>query len=230
MKIIEAGGYKFFCRAAPGWDDEFCVGEVVKGDVYKMKDWDFKDGVIVDIGANIGTFSIPASKYGKVYAYEPSPTNFKILQMNIALNHANVEAFNYAVGKPGMDTIETDFSGHSRVGSAGGLNGVPVESIGFDDIPVDKINLLKMDCEGGEYNVVKYATTLGKVDRIVGELHSWIFDDKTYEKDHREMIDKLEKYFILEFDGFKNSNMKGRNRMWKQKGNILIDGVANDKK
>jgi len=209
MIIVESNGYKFFCRPFPGWDDEFCVDEVVARDVYKMKDWKFKNGTIIDIGGNIGTFAIPASKYGHVIAYEPSPTNFKILEMNIALNNADVEAHNCAVGKRGIDTVEIDNSGHTRMGSVGGLNGEPVESIAFDDIPAKHIDVLKMDCEGGEYAIINNATALDRVDLIVGELHSWLFEDDEYKDEHIAMIKKLKKYFKLEFEGYKDSALFG---------------------
>ena len=216
MKIVEKAGLKFFCRPGPGWDDEYCVDEVIERNVYEIEPDDIRDKIVVDIGANIGTFSLFASKYAKkVYSYEPGPTNFDMLKMNIALNKiTNIEAFNVAVGKPGEDTIEPDSSGHSRIGSAGGLNGVPVKVIGFDEIPTDEIYLLKMDCEGGEYDVVKYASDekLKKVNKILGELHSWIFESEEYQEEHKRMIEKLEKHFTMRYTGFKNSVFWGIKR------------------
>ena len=44
-------------------------------------------GVVVDVGAFIGWFSIYAAKRGcKVYAFEASPDNYKVLLDNIILN------------------------------------------------------------------------------------------------------------------------------------------------
>jgi len=216
MRIIEEKGFKFYCREYPRFDDEFCVMEVVRDDVYKLKKLNIQDGLIIDIGANIGTFAIPASRYGKVLAYEPDPNNFQILKMNIALNNANVEAFNVAVGKKGEDCIE-NASGHSRLGGNGGSGGALVKVIEFNDIPFEYCDLLKMDCEGGEYDVIKYANNekLNKVARIVGELHSWIFEDLNKQREHKELIDKLEKHFDMYYNGFKNSNFKGDNKMIK---------------
>src|SRR5207248_7768176 len=53
-------------------------------------------GVFIDVGANIGTFTIPAAKHvgslGKVVAIEASPEVFKVLQKNVTQNNAaNVE-------------------------------------------------------------------------------------------------------------------------------------------
>ena len=219
MNLIEKKGFKFYCRDYPRFDDEFCVNEVVVKDVYKMKEWKFENGTIIDIGSNIGTFAIPASKYGKVLAYEPDPHNYQILLMNIAINKVNVKAFNLAVGKPGEDVIE-NASGHSRLGSIGGSGGTKVKVIGFDDIcnslPIDKymINMGKWDCEGGEYNLIKYASieNLKRMDKICGELHSWLFEDKDYSRQHKEMIEKIESIFDIEYKGYKNSAFFGVNK------------------
>ena len=221
MKIHEVNGYKFFCRDFPRYDDEFCVNEVVEGDIYRIQDWKFQGGTIVDIGANIGAFAIPASKYGKVLAYEPSEENFKLLKMNIALNNANVEAFNCAVGKPGLDTIENDNSGHSRLGSAGGEGNQLVKVIGFDEIceRIDKLDnntilMVKSDAEGAEYDIFKYASieNLKKVQGICGELHSWLFENKEFAQKHKEMIDKLESVFDIKYEGYKDSAFLGVNK------------------
>ena len=60
-------------------------------------------GVFIDVGANIGYYSMLASRLvgpsGSVVAIEPSPTNFSELKRNIALNHAlNIRAIDMAVG------------------------------------------------------------------------------------------------------------------------------------
>jgi SAM-dependent methyltransferase len=55
------------------------------------------DWVIVDIGAAIGEFTVYAAQRapaGEVYAYEPNPQSFALLQENIMLNKlSNVQAF-----------------------------------------------------------------------------------------------------------------------------------------
>lgn len=56
---------------------------------------------VVDIGAHLGSFSIPlAVKYPEIniYAYEPAPKNYQILLKNIAINGVkNLKVFNLAV-------------------------------------------------------------------------------------------------------------------------------------
>jgi len=57
-----------------GWIDEFEGG-----------------AVLLDIGANVGTFSVYAAvvKKARVYAFEPSSPNFFLLNRNIQLNNIN---------------------------------------------------------------------------------------------------------------------------------------------
>ena len=61
--------------------------------------------VVIDIGAHIGLFSVVASqitgKTGKVYAFEPAPDTFALLQKTIVINHEEqvIEPIQKAVGK-----------------------------------------------------------------------------------------------------------------------------------
>jgi len=55
--------------------------------------------VFVDVGANIGGYSVRAAKYSKVYAIEPLPRNYEILKINEKLNNVKINSFNLAAGK-----------------------------------------------------------------------------------------------------------------------------------
>jgi tRNA/tmRNA/rRNA uracil-C5-methylase (TrmA/RlmC/RlmD family) len=57
--------------------------------------------VFVDVGAHIGSYTIPvARKAQKVIAFEPNKHSFELLTKNIALNRlTNIEAYNTAVSK-----------------------------------------------------------------------------------------------------------------------------------
>ena len=58
-----------------------------------------KARVFVDVGANIGGYSIRATKYCKLYAIEPLPRNYEILKINEKLNSVKINSFNLVVGK-----------------------------------------------------------------------------------------------------------------------------------
>ena len=67
--------------------------------------------VVLDIGANIGYFVLLESKIignkGKVFAVEPIPSNFEMLNKNIELNnYQNIQTYNFAFGEEkGVDIL-----------------------------------------------------------------------------------------------------------------------------
>jgi len=139
---------------------------------------------VIDIGAQIGVFSIFASKLAKnveVYSYEPLKENFIMLNKNIQLNKvaSNVKAFNFGLsGKGGEREIticEENTGGHGFY--AEGDRKVKIKTITLKDV-FDKNNLefcdyLKIDCEGAEYEIL-YNTPqkyLEKIKSISMEYH-----------------------------------------------------------
>ena len=77
--------------------------------------WNYlrKDDVFIDIGANIGTTTLEASKKigdnGNIFSFEPNPRIFKFLQENILLNKCkNIELFNFALGSNPTDKYFSD--------------------------------------------------------------------------------------------------------------------------
>jgi FkbM family methyltransferase len=124
------------------------------------------DAVIVDLGASVGVFSVYAASTAEnvqVYAYEPMPASFALVQENIRLNGqgGSVKAFNYAVGGETGDRElfvgGTDFFFPTLLGPDG--NGqaehITVHCTTLEEIlasnKLDRVDLLKMDIEGAEY-------------------------------------------------------------------------------
>jgi len=125
-----------------------------------------KPGIAVaDIGAHIGYYTRVASGLvgsgGAVYAFEPDPENFKLLQKNIG-RMKNVKPYQLAVSDK---TGRIDFYHYdARSGVHSTLPNVPldfqkkkisVEATDLDSffakLGVSKIDIIKMDIEGGEY-------------------------------------------------------------------------------
>jgi len=75
------------------------------------------DDVVADIGANIGLTAILFSALAKqTYAFEPSPSTFRVLSANLARNGVeNVEAINLGLGNQGKTTTIT-FAQNNRSG------------------------------------------------------------------------------------------------------------------
>lgn len=144
-----------------------------------------RDAVVVDIGAHIGTFSCLAAslaREGRVLAYEPEPSNFALLSENLALNgFARARAFERAVaGAAGPRTLHlslkpTTTGGHSL--HRNGERSIEVECTTLDAIVeengLDRIDFLKLDCEGAEVEILEAASpaTREKLRRGAIELH-----------------------------------------------------------
>ncbi len=128
--------------------------------------------VFLDLGANIGYFSLLASKLvgdgGKVFAFEPETKNFFYLKKNIEVNgYKNIFPFQKAVSNQNGITklffCEYD-SGHHTINQCEGVDvyshGRPtvnqateIEMVKLDDFLADKtthVDVIKMDIEGAE--------------------------------------------------------------------------------
>jgi len=122
-----------------------------------------KEGdVVVDLGANIGYFTLLAArlvgKKGKVYAFEPGPINYSLLLKNIELNgYDNIVAVQRAVsdvtGKVRFFLDKKDTGAHTMYQPCSKGDFIEVESVTLDEFFKDKkhlINVIKMDVEGAE--------------------------------------------------------------------------------
>jgi len=130
--------------------------------------------VFLDIGANIGLFSLAAAavlkKKGHIHSFEPSVRNYEKLIENIALNNfSNVKTHNYGVSdKTGKMTLYEIDQGLGALSSYAPLEGssgaVKTEVFPLDEIitreQITKVTAIKIDVEGWEYPVIKGANDL----------------------------------------------------------------------
>lgn len=143
-----------------------------------------ENDIVVDIGSHIGDFSILAHKKGasKIFAYEPDNTNHKNLKKNIQNNRIkNIIAINKAVtDKKGfINFYENENNGGSSIYKV--ENKVikrKVKSISLEDVfkenKLDRIDFLKIDCEGSEGLIFKNIKRdiLNKINKISLEYHN----------------------------------------------------------
>ena len=120
-------------------------------------------GVFVDVGANVGAYSLVASEQprARALAYEPHPATFALLQENLRRNgRKNVIASCAAVGdEEGVVSIsDTPGSSTTHIASAeeGAVIQVPVVRL---DLELERRELIadaiKIDVEGFEYQVLR---------------------------------------------------------------------------
>ena len=163
----------------PATSDIFVASEVFYWNDYPLA----PRGVVVDLGANIGAFSLFAARTAeKVYAFEPDSSNYAQLLKNIDVNtFSNITAAKKAVGG-GSGTV-TLYRALANKGSSSVVAKVSgdmeqVEMITLQEVMqqcgIDRIDLLKVDIEGSEYSLFEHASTevLEKIDQIEMEVHS----------------------------------------------------------
>lgn len=160
---------------------------------YNPKGFEIEDkDVIIDIGANMGIFSIYAAKKaknGKVYSFEPFKEHYERLEKDIKLNNLkNVQIFNEGiskkVGKQELFISNISSGMHSlyfknknkgnQIVNITTLNKVIKEN----NLYKRGIDFLKIDCEGSEYDII-YSTSknyLKKIKKISMEWEN--IDDK----------------------------------------------------
>ncbi len=142
---------------------------------------------VIDIGANIGVFSVKAARHAKdvkVLSFEPFPRNFEMLKGNIGINH--LDNFIYPVrlavsGKKEEKTLyfrPHDSGGASlkRYGDESELSSITVQTTTLEDIfrdhHVTVCDFLKVDCEGAEEEILTTAPRL-MFDRIRSLTIEW---------------------------------------------------------
>ena len=124
-------------------------------------------GLAVDLGANVGFWSVPLAKQGHVFAYEPVPSNTERLRDNAALNgvQATMAVQRLAISStPGelCLSLREDFQRGAETGNAAVV--IDSSDADFETVSIradtldnqaaefgwDRLDVLKIDIEGHE--------------------------------------------------------------------------------
>ena len=182
--------------------------ELEKGDpvaAFAREDYKFlnpKDEVVIDIGANIGDSSIYFCVEGakKVIALEPYPYLFKLLSENVNINGCadKIVPLNAGYGKDGVIGIDESFipDAKSDLKESKDGNGRLINLYSLKTI-LSMFNIkeavLKMDCEGCEYNLLNEdRDTIRRFKRIQIEYHYGYEELYKYLKDNNFDVEYTE--------------------------------------
>lgn len=172
--------------------------------------------VVVDIGANMGLFALwaaPQASRGRVICIEPTAVIGCLERSLPASGLTNVEIVRCAVGRDEGVLELVEYAGFTAVTHAAEFRPAtlgqflihllwrksqqrpirttcrcrPLEAV-LAELGVGHVDLLKVDCEGGEYDILDSLSdeALGRVSRIVMEFH-----ELHASHDHRRLVRRL---------------------------------------
>lgn len=159
-------------------DDERFIREILIENEYKyLYDYD----TVVDLGANIGTFSLWIYPHAKrIYAVEPNPKAMKLLEQTIKDNKLyKIIPVEVAVtGSDGNRQLKNTDDLAYGSGEINDTEGIVVRCLAIDTFMVEHnityIDLLKVDIEGCEVDLFSSAgfrNAAHRIGTIVGEYH-----------------------------------------------------------
>ena len=155
---------------------------------------------VVDIGAAIGEFTVDSAlklTSGMVHAFEPNPCSLNILRQNTRANYLHrVTTYNLGVWSEAGE-IPLRFLNNEPLQAVSGAGNLKDDSFKETTIPVitlkevvfekvgGKIDLLKVDCEGAEYEILlgQEKQVFEQIDRIIMEYHD--LDEK---RSHNRLV------------------------------------------
>ena len=172
IAYIEVGGLELAVDTA-----DVSVAEPIIGGYYEphlrpfITDFLRPGMTFVDIGANVGFYSILASRAvgpeGHVLSFEPNSENCRLVMLSARRNGLdNITMYPFALGDSNGHALF-----HTHLGSNGGLfndegdalldsTAVVVPIARLDDVVTHEIDLIKIDVEGAEALVMRGATGL----------------------------------------------------------------------
>lgn len=164
---------------------------LIRGHLVLFRDLN-QDSIVVDLGANTGSFSFEISKAirNTCYAVEPVFESFS------KINQENVVALNYAISNIDMP-VDLFISNNPEASSVihnfenrwGQIKKIKVEGITFktllNKLKIENkvIDILKIDIEGAELEFIDSLTedVVKNVKQITIEFHDWL-DEKLCER------------------------------------------------
>lgn len=214
MELKEIKGKKFYIRENSL--DEF----VVRENCYSNCKFT-KDDIWLDIGGNIGIFPVfYGDKVKKIISFEPDKDNINSFLKNIELNCiTNSTLIDKAI--VGDDSKEVEFfvnnrknkGLHSLINIKGSRTKFIVSALNINEA-ISKFNptCLKVDIEGGEYDLFLAIKDFIEVKQIIFEYHVRFLKDKNGDKflqilnhlrnNKFELVSKLETEVIFNRETF----------------------------
>ena len=174
ISLVSAKGFSIYVQ-----EDDAAVGQHVKRNAYEphvtaVFRERLRPGMhVLDIGANIGYYTMLSASIvgssGSVTAIEPNPDSAKLMEASRRANSFdNVTVLQVAAGRElGLLVLHGTYGNvmtSAATDAAALINSTTVPSFRIDDLvpPNKKIDFVKIDVEGAEYNALLGASELIK--------------------------------------------------------------------
>jgi len=189
--VINNGSKSYAMLARPdtsSMGDFFVLREVLVQETYRdalglLPDMGLR---VVDIGANLGSFTVwlcKTVKVDKIFCFEPEPDSFRLLKFNLASNGCRAAcALEKAVGgqsRRARIALKQESPGGASIYRDDGevSDGNTIDVVALSDWlkeTTGDFHLLKMDCEGAEWEIFRRTASpdLRRFGAIIAEVHS----------------------------------------------------------
>lgn len=186
-------------------------GEWSESEVELIKGVVPNNDVIIEIGSNIGTHTVPLAKHlsngGKIYSFEPQSQNRRLLEQNIKDNDIeNVKISKIAIssgaGKAYMNTFANDKLsnyGDARIFRDEFDNSECVQVKTLDEFfynnyaGENSVRLIKFDVQGQELNVI-----IGS-EKLINEYKPILYLENDNPETSKKLIDKIKSLGYIMF-------------------------------
>lgn len=185
-----------------------------------------KDDVFLDIGSNLGSYSLLAGGIceSKTFSLEPSPSSFNRMIKNIELNNfENVTCMNIGAGNENGSFFMTDSKGPENHLVTESDDAIKVEIKRIDDIKFESNpTFIKIDTEGTEFEVIRGGLKVLDSPEMIGLLAEINGNNLRYNQKTNEMIQFLNNlgYHAYRYD-YSNKELHKMNHI-KTNGNTLF--------
>ena len=171
-----------------------------------------KRGTALDIGANVGLWGRDlVDNFAKVVAFEPVAVFRECLEKNVVGNNFFISPLALGDHDTQATMIITEGnSGHSHLDPAT-LGTGDVQVVKLDNLNIENVDYIKIDCEGYEYRVLQGAEQTVKRWRPIMVIEQKPHD--TYSKDYGQFaaIALLESWGMIKLDQIRDDWIMGWN-------------------
>ncbi len=166
--------------------------------------------VVLDIGSNFGYYSLLASEQinssGKIYAFEPDPSNYELLCKNLHINNIKSiipvkKAISNVNGKSRLFIEKANLGGHSLAEQniSDQKKTIEVSTITLDEffynhIEHPQVDFIKMDVQGAEGLVLSGGKKLLKNNKLKIMMEFWPYGLKNFGLDPTSFLEEIKSF------------------------------------